>query len=116
MVSKIKIPLFVSFFDQLKSATATKFFKNQTARKLMTIECFKVLAPNVTIHCRPSGTDLLAWREIECHKSVFLLTTAVPTRQVGFEEDIRQFMREWCQEQYAITGSTTAAGGVITSL
>jgi len=115
-VSKIKIPIFVSFFDQLKSATATKFFKNQTARKFMTIECSKVVAPNVTIYCRPSGIDLLAWREIECQTIVFLRTTAVRMPQVGFEEDIRQFIMEWCQEQYAITGSTTAAGGVTASL
>ena len=82
----------------------------------MTIETSKLLAPSATINCRPSGTDLLAWREIECQTSVFLHTAVAPMPQAGFEEDIRQFMMEWCPEQYAITGSTTAAGVVITSL
>ena len=101
------------FFAQLKNATVTKFFKNQTVRKVMILEWFKMVALSVTIYCRPNGTDLLALREIVCHTSVFLHTTAVPKPQDGFEEDIRRFMMEWCQEQCAITGSTTAAGGVI---
>ena len=47
--------------------------------------------------------------------SVFLHTTAVPMLQVGFGEDIRPSNKELCQEQFVITGLTTAAGGEITS-
>jgi len=98
------------------NAFATKFFLRQIARRLTTIEKCQVVTPSVIIHYKETGIDLLAWREIECHMSVFLHTTVVPMPQVGFEENIRQFMMEWCQKQYVITGSTTAAGGVITSL
>ena len=98
------------------NALATNFFLRQIARKHSTIEKCPVATPAVIIHYKETGIDLLAWREIECQASVFLHITAVPMPQVGFEEDIRQFMMEWCQEQYAITGSTTAAGGVIPSL
>ena len=80
--------------NQITNATATKFFESQIAHRHMTIERSKVLAPSVTIYYRASGTDLLVWREIECRTSVFLHTTAVPMPQVGFEEDIRQFMME----------------------
>ena len=98
------------------NAFVTNFFLRQNARRHSTIEKCQVATPAVIIHYRETGIDLLAWREIEFQASVFLHTTAVPMPQVGFEEDIRRFMMEWCQEQYAITGSTTAAGGVMTSL
>ena len=97
------------------NAFATNFLLRRIAHSLTTIEK-QVPAPSVIIHYKATGTDLLAWREIECQTSVFLHTAAVPMPQVGFEEDIRQFKMEWCPEQYAITGSTTAAGVVITSL
>ena len=101
---------------QAMNAFATNFFLRQIARRRTIIEKCQVATPSVTIHCKETGIDLLAWLEIECQTSVFRHTIAVPKPQVGFEEDIRQFMMEWCQERYAITGSTTAAGGVITSL
>lgn len=101
---------------QAMNAFTTNSFLMQIARRRTTIEKCQVATPSVTIHCKETGIDLLAWREIKCQTSVFRHTIAVPKPQVGFKEDIHQFMMEWCQERYAITGSTTAAGGVITSL
>ena len=98
------------------NAFATNFFLRQIARRHTTIEKCQVATQSVTIHCEETGIDLSAWREMECQTTVFRHTIAVPMPQVGFEEDIRQFMMEWCQEQCATTGSTTAAGAVITSL
>ena len=87
----------------------------QIAHRYTTIEKSQVPAPSVTDHYGPTGTAFLALREIECQTSVYLHTTAEPMLQVGFGEDIRPSNKELCQEQYVITGSTTAAGGRITS-
>ncbi len=97
------------------SAAAIEFSVRQIDHEHTTIERSRVLVLSVIIHCKLVGTDFLARLEIECQARVFLHTTAVPMRQVGFEEDIRPCVMEWCREQSVITGLTTAAGGVITS-
>ncbi|KAL9987887.1 hypothetical protein ACROYT_G002265 [Oculina patagonica] len=100
---------------QVMSVAAIEFSVRQIDHEHTTIEMSQVLVLSVIIHCKLVGTDFLAWREIECQARVFLHTAAVPMRQVGFEEDIRRSVMEWCREQSVITGLTTAAGGVITS-
>ncbi len=104
-----------SHCNQVTSAFATEFLMKQTAHRHTTTQKSQVLNLSVTTHSKPAGTDLLARRVIECQTTVFPHSTAVPMRQVGFEEDIRPCVMEWCREQPVITGSTTAAGGVITS-
>ncbi len=97
------------------SAAAIEFSVRQIDHEHTTIERSQVLVLSVTTHSKRAGTDFLARREIECQARVFLHITAARMQQVGYEEDIRPFVMVWCREQSVITGSETAAGGVITS-